>query len=306
MAQIAAMTAPDDPSAPAAPRSATPAPFEVLRPAGEGPAPSPFVFASPHSGRHYPEALMAASVLGPHAIRGSEDALVDQLIGAGARHGAVVLTAGFARAFVDLNRGAWELDPAMFSDELPDFARQRTARVAAGLGSIARVVADGQEIYGRKLTFAEAQGRIDAVYRPYHAALDGLLADARAAHGVSVLIDWHSMPSAAAQTGRGRRASDIVLGDRFGAACAPGLIALVERELRAMGYQVVRNAPYAGGYVTEFYGRPAEGAHALQIEINRGLYLQEGSLQPSVGFERLAANLDALFGALTRDWRGLL
>lgn len=249
---------------------------------------------------------MTASVLGPDAIRRSEDALVDQLIASGPRHGAVVLAARFARAFVDLNRSAWELDPAMFSDELPDFARQRTARVAAGLGSIARVVADGQEIYGRKLTFSEAEGRIDAVYRPYHAALDALMAEARAAHGVSVLIDWHSMPSAAVQTGRGRRPCDIVLGDRFGAACAPGLTARVERELQIMGYQVARNAPYAGGYVTEFYGRPAEGAHALQIEINRGLYLQEGSLEPNAGYERLAADLDRLFDALTRDWRGLI
>jgi len=279
--------------------------FEVLRPASEA-APTPFVFASPHSGRHYPDALMQASVLGPEAIRRSEDAFVDRLIAGGPRHGAAVLSARFARAFMDLNRDAWELDPAMFSDELPVFARRTTPRVAAGLGSIARVVADGQEIYGRKLTFSEAEARISSVYRPYHAALKGLMDEARAAHGVGVLIDWHSMPAAAGAAGRGKPACDIVLGDRFGAACAPGLTAKVEEELRAMGYNVARNAPYAGGYVTEFYGRPAEGAHALQIEINRALYLADDALQPGPGYERLAADLDILFAALAADWRSLI
>ena len=280
--------------------------FEVLRAPAGGPPATPFVFASPHSGRHYPQTLMQASVLGPLDIRRSEDAYVDRLIAAGPRHGAAVLLARFARAFVDLNREAWELDPTMFSDELPAFARRRTPRVAAGLGSIARVVADGQEIYGRKLTFAEAEARIDSVWRPYHGALQSLLGEAKAAHGVCVLVDWHSMPSAAADAGRGRAVADFVLGDRFGAACAPGLTARVEGQLQAMGYRVARNAPYAGGYVTEFYGRPAEGAHALQVEINRALYLTEGSMEPHDGFDDLATNLDRLIAALTNDWRGCL
>lgn len=279
--------------------------FKVLRPDGAAP-PSPFLFASPHSGRDYPADLLDASVLGPEAIRRSEDAFVDRLIAPAVKYGAVTLAARYARAYVDLNREAWELDPAMFSDELPAFARRRTARVAAGLGSIARVVADGQEIYGRKLTFAEAEGRIATVYRPYHKALSDLLDEAKAAHGASVLIDWHSMPSAAGESGKGRRAFDMVLGDRFGAACAPGLTAHVERELQAMGYHVVRNAPYAGGYVTESYGRPGDGSHALQIEINRGLYLKEKTLEPSSGYDRLARDLERLFDSLARHWRGLL
>jgi N-formylglutamate amidohydrolase len=275
-------------------------PFELRHGAAPG---SPFVFASPHSGRLYPDELMAMSLLDGDAIRRSEDAFVDTLIAGAPAHGATTLAARYARAFVDVNRGAYELDPRMFEDELPAFAQGRTARVAAGLGSIARVVGEGQEIYRGKLTFELAQRRIEAVHRPYHAVLTDLLRQARESHGAAVLIDWHSMPSAAAgETGYGRKPCDIVLGDRFGSACAPQLTRLVERELEGLGYRVARNAPYAGGYTTEFYGRPAEGVHALQIEINRGIYLDEAALRPGPGFERLRGDLDRLFRALTQGW----
>jgi len=280
--------------------------FEILRPERLS---APFVFASPHSGRNYPQDMMAASALDAAAIRRSEDAFVDALAGAGPRYGAPLLSATFARAYLDVNREPYELDPSMFADELPAFARARTARVAAGLGSIARVVGEGQEIYTRKLTFGEAQARIEAVHRPYHRALADLLAEARAAFGVAILVDWHSMPSAAAivDDGRSRRACDFVLGDRFGAACAPAVAEMTQRELEAMGYVVARNTPYAGGYTTEFYGRPAEGVHALQIEINRALYLDERKLRRSGGYDRLARDLERLCAALTRaDWTGLV
>ena len=278
-----------------------PLPFDLARPEAAG---APFVFASPHSGRDYPDELMAAAALDGAAIRRSEDAFVDELIGSAPAHGVSVIAARYARAFVDVNREAYELDPAMFEDELPPFARARTARVAAGLGSIAKVVGEGQEIYRRKLTFAEARRRIEGVHRPYHQALAALLEAARRAHGRAALIDWHSMPSAAsADPGPGRKGADMVLGDRFGSACGAGLTRMVERELEAMGYRVARNAPYAGGYTTEFYGRPAEGVHALQIEINRGLYVNEKTLQPHAGFARLKRDLDRLAGVLARDWR---
>jgi N-formylglutamate amidohydrolase len=253
--------------------------------------------------------MMAASVLDAAAIRRSEDALVDGLVTGAARHGATVITAAYARAYLDVNREPYDLDPSMFEDELPAFARGRSARVAAGLGSIARIVAEGQEIYGRKLTFAEAASRIETVHTPYHAALRALIAEAKAGFGAAVLVDWHSMPSAAAQTLgqsgdiRGAGVCDMVLGDRFGSACDARLIALVERELEALGYRVTRNAPYAGGYTTEFYGRPRDGVHALQIEINRALYLNEATLEPHEGFARLRADLERVFAALaTRDW----
>ncbi|MFC3067798.1 N-formylglutamate amidohydrolase [Phenylobacterium soli] len=281
--------------------------FEVRRaaPAGQAP-PTPLVFASPHSGRLYPDDMMAAAALDAQSIRRSEDAFVDDLIARAPELGAATIAARYARAYIDLNREAFELDPAMFADELPEFARARTARVAAGLGAIARVVSEGQEIYARKLTFAEARGRIETAHRPYHATLAQLLAEAHAAHGFAILIDWHSMPAAAARTGGRDRACDMVLGDRFGAACAGVLPTRVERELEGLGYRVARNAPYAGGYTTEHYGRPARRTHALQIEINRALYLDEARLTPTAGFETLKADLERLIATLARaDWSSL-
>lgn len=283
-------------------------PFEVRRAAADGaPAPTPLVFASPHSGRYYPEEMMAAAALDAHAIRRSEDAFVDELIASAPAHGAALICANLARAYIDVNREAFELDQAMFADELPDFARARTARVAAGLGAIARVVSEGQEIYARKLTFAEARRRIDGVHAPYHAGVARLLGEAHSAHGYAILIDWHSMPAAAAKAGgRDGRGCDMVLGDRFGASCASQITQKVERELEALGYRVARNAPYAGGYTTEHYGRPGRRTHALQIEINRGIYLNEGTLEPTKGFKRLQADLETVIAALgTADWSGL-
>jgi N-formylglutamate amidohydrolase len=281
--------------------------FDVRRaaPTGDSP-PTPLVFASPHSGRLYPDDMMAAAALDAQSIRRSEDAYVDDLIAGAADFGVATITARYARAYIDLNREAFELDPGMFADELPEFARARTARVAAGLGAIARVVSEGQEIYARKLTFAEARGRIDGAHRPYHQTLGALIAEAHAAHGFAILVDWHSMPAAAARTGGRDRSCDIVLGDRFGAACAGVLPARVERELEALGYRVARNTPYAGGYTTEHYGRPSRRVHALQIEINRALYLDEATLIPTAGFETLKADLDKVARALARaDWSSL-
>jgi N-formylglutamate amidohydrolase len=272
-------------------------PFEV-RPPPTG-AVSPLVFASPHSGRHYPADMGASARLGGDLIRSSEDALVDLLLDSAPSLGCTVLLARYARAYVDVNREPYELDASMFEDVLPEFARARTARVAAGLGSIARLVAEGREIYDRKLTFAEASRRIEAVHRPYHRALSQLIASARQTWGAAVLIDWHSMPGAAAGLGQnGRRQVDMVLGDRFGSTCSPALTELVERRLVGMGYAVARNAPYAGGYTTEAYGRPVDGTHALQIEINRRLYLDEASLRPNASFPRLARDLETVFAAL--------
>jgi N-formylglutamate amidohydrolase len=290
----------------AATPSAKPAPaFEVRRAAADGqPAPTPLVFASPHSGRLYPDDMMA--VLEGVAIRRSEDAFVDALVGAGPELGAALISARLARAYIDLNREPFELDPAMFADELPEFARGRSARVAAGLGAIARVVSEGQEIYARKLTFAEARARIDRAHAPYHAALARLLGEAHSAHGFAILVDWHSMPAAAARAGGRDGACDIVLGDRFGAACSAEVTRTVERELEVLGYRVARNAPYAGGYTTEHYGRPTRRTHALQIEINRALYLDEATLEPTAGFARLKDHLERLTRVLAAaDWSRL-
>jgi N-formylglutamate amidohydrolase len=290
--------------------------FHVARPPPDTPA-TALVFASPHSGRVYPPGLMAASCLDAESIRQSEDAHVDDLISGAPAHGATVIAARLARAWIDVNREPWELDPAMFEDELPSYAKGRTPRVAAGLGSIARIVSDGQEIYHRKLTFAEALARVEAVHRPYHAALADLLAEARQARGAAVLIDWHSMPSAAARHGAGAHGAngrganargddagcDVVLGDRFGGACAPAVARLAEQCFRDLGYIVARNAPYAGGYTTEHYGRPVRKVHALQVEINRALYMDERTLAPTAGFRSLKADLESVFATLAAvDW----
>ena len=283
--------------------------FDIAPPPPDAPG-TPLVYASPHSGGHYPPSMMEALRLDLSALRGSEDSLVDGLIAPAPQQGVTAIHARYGRAFVDLNREPWELDPAMFEDELPDFARARTARVAAGLGAIARV-AGGKEIYRRKLTFAEAKDRIETVHQPYHDALTRLLSQARAAHGVALLVDWHSMPSAAARApsgrdGRRRGDSDIVLGDRFGAACAPAITALAEKAFGELGYRCVRNAPYAGGYTTEHYGRPSRRTHALQVEINRALYMDETTRQANGGFARLRDDIAVVTGRLAAfDWAAL-
>lgn len=271
--------------------------FEVTRAAPAGtPPPTALVFASPHSGDVYPEDMIAAARLPVASLRASEDAFVDRIVAGTPALGASLIRARFARSYIDLNREPWEMDPAMFDGDLPEYAHGRTARVAAGLGAIPRVAGEGRPIYARKLTFAEAKARVELAHAPYHDALDRQLAAARAAHGTAILIDWHSMPAAAArgQRAKGGGPCDIVLGDRFGAACSPRLTGLVERELEALGYRVTRNAPYAGGYTTEHYGRPVRRTHALQIEINRALYMNETTREPTEGLAKLTADAETL------------
>ncbi|HEY3814302.1 MAG TPA: N-formylglutamate amidohydrolase [Caulobacteraceae bacterium] len=291
---------------PGARDSGEPATFEVRRGARLS---TPLVFASPHSGRVYPQALLLASALDGHALRRSEDALVDDLIEPAFARGVAGVLCKVARVYVDVNRDPWELDPAMFDGRLPAYARSQSARVAAGLGSIAKVVGEGQEVYARKLSFAEVKARIEAVHQPYHKALGGLLSEARKAFGVAVLIDWHSMPSAASRSEaqRGRVRPDIVLGDRHGAACGRRLSQAMRGALEGMGYVVGMNTPYAGGYTTETYGRPHGGYHALQVEIDRSIYLNEASLEPSAGFARVRQDLEQVCETLLQtDWKQTL
>lgn len=261
----------------------------------------PLVFSSPHSGRDYPAAFLAASQLDALAIRRSEDSFVDELFSEVPHHGAPLLKALFPRAFVDPNREPYELDPAMFFETLPDYVNKRSPRVAAGLGTIARVVANGAEIYACKLSFEEACERIARCYEPYHAALEDLIARTRTSFGTCVLIDCHSMPSVGGpmenDAGR-RRQVDFILGDAHGRACNRSLTGLVEETLRTMGYTVVRNAPYSGGFITRNYGRPETGVHALQIEINRALYMDEATNERSAGLAKVAGDMSQLAARL--------
>ena len=214
---------------------------------------------------------------------------MDELFGAAPALGAILMRAHFPRAFMDVNREPYELDPRMFEGRLPSFANTRSLRVAGGLGTIARVVGEAKEIYNRRLTVEEGLARIESLYKPWHAVLRGLLQEARRLNGVAVLVDCHSMPSNAGRADRIK--ADVVVGDRYGASCDPAFMECVEGRLRALGYAVVRNKPYAGGFITEHYGDPGAGWHALQIEINRGLYMDEATLARSAGFEELQNDL---------------
>jgi N-formylglutamate amidohydrolase len=256
----------------------------------------PYVFSSPHSGIAYPDSFIAASRLDRLTLRRSEDSFVDELFGAAPDHGAPLLRALFPRSYVDPNREPFELDPAMFEDELPPYVNAASPRVAAGLGTVARVVANGQEIYAKKLRFADARARIEACWRPYHDALSNLLRSTRRQFGHCVLIDCHSMPSVGGPMERdaGRERVDFILGDCFGSSCAPHVIDRVEASLAGMGYAVARNTPYSGGFVTQHYGRPGDGIHTLQIEVNRGLYMDERTIERSAGFARLQEDLTSL------------
>ncbi len=274
-------------------------PCEVLAP---GEPRIPVVLASPHSGRDYPRHFVTAARLDPLALRKSEDSFVDEIFATAPTRGAPLLKALFPRAYLDANREPLELDPLMFVDALPPYANTRSPRVAAGLGTIARVVANGAEIYDDRLPFAEALQRIRAYYWPYHDALRRLIDETRRRFGACVLVDCHSMPSVGGPMDRdaGLRRVDFVLGDCHATSCVGTVTATAERALADLGYHVRRNAPYSGGFVTRHYGRPADGVHALQIEVNRALYMDERNIARSRDLPRLAQELRHVIAALGR------
>ena len=276
--------------------------FELRAPAVRS---TPLVCSSPHSGRLYPSEMMSRAALDRCAIRRSEDAYVDHLVETAPTHGAPLLLARHARAYVDLNRAPYELDPQMFSGGAGR-ACTRTARAAAGLGSVARVVGEGCEIYREPPAFAEAEARLERVHAPFHAELARLMDGAAARFGCAVLLDWHSMPAAAVAAVGGREAPHMVLGDRHGAAAAPRVVRRVEEELARQGWRVARNRPYAGGHVVERHGRPAAHRHAVQVEVRRDLYLDEAAVAPHAGFGPLRRALDEVLARLAAvDWPSL-
>lgn len=252
------------------------------------------IVCCPHSGRFYPEELLRATKLDRLALRRSEDAFVDELLHAAPQLGASLLVTDFARAYVDLNRGLEELDPELIEDVPVGERRVPSPRVLAGLGVIPRTVGDGVDIYMRRLAFADAQSRLREVYMPWHDAIAGLIEEKKSALGQAVLLDCHSMPASAS----GSPESDIVLGDRFGASCAPIFMAEAYDFLRAKGFRVARNNPYAGGFATERYGKPAQNQHSLQIEINRSLYMVEGAMSKRAGFAEMSETLTGLLSRM--------
>ena len=263
-------------------------PYRIVRPRKQT---APFIFASPHSGRAYPADFVASSWLTPLALRRSEDAFVEELFEGAVERGSPIIAARFPRAFLDVNRAASELDPAMFDGALPMEVAEPSTRVTSGLGVIPRIVRDGAEIYRRKLSPVEAERRLTRLYRPYHAALAGLVEETRLRFGVAILVDCHSMPSAASTP-------DVVFGDRYGASASSNLMRQAEIAFEACGFTTARNIPYAGGYTTHLYARRERGVHALQIELNRTLYLDEEMIEPSGRFEETRTRLGEALGKL--------
>ena len=281
-------------------------PFRLLQPALQV---VPVVVDVPHAGRHYPAGFAEASRLSLASLRRSEDAFVDALFADCIALGAPMLAAEFPRAYLDVNREPYELDPRMFDGRLPAFANTRSMRVAGGLGTIPRVVGDAHEIYPGRIPVEEGLARIEALHRPYHAALRSLIARTQAHFGTCLLVDAHSMPSVGLDR-EGPRKPDIILGDRFGTSAAGFVTDMAEAAFARQGLSVTRNRPYAGGFITEHYGNPAAGIHALQVEVNRALYMDEARLAPHAGFDdlrqaigRAMAECFARLSGWLDDWR---
>lgn len=265
---------------------------------------SSLIFASPHSGCDYASEFLAQAVLDPTAMRSSEDAFVDQLIGAAPRFGVPLLAARAPRAYVDLNRARDELDPAVI-EGLRGF--RASLRVSSGLGVIPRVVSNGRAIYRGKIARDEAEARLRQVWDPYHACLLGLVEDHLARFGEAVVLDWHSMPHDAicAATHRGQGRPDVVLGDRHGASASAAVVDRIGDALEAAGLRVARNAPFAGVFVAEHYGRPARGVHVVQIEIDRALYMDERTIRPRADFAEFQNLITGVIAAIAgRDATG--
>ncbi|MFL2771639.1 MAG: N-formylglutamate amidohydrolase [Rhodospirillaceae bacterium] len=263
---------------------------------------SPIIVASPHSGDHYPSDLMNASILNKESLRRSEDCYVDDLFSAAGSHRIPFIRAIYARAYLDLNREPFELDPDMFSTPLPDYCNTSSARVAVGLGTIPRIVANRKEIYSRKLDFEEAEMRISSIYKPYHKALRSLVNRTRHYFGYCILLDCHSMPSLGLPSSSydSKKTINIVLGDLNGLSCSPAITDETDRIFQSLGYSLGRNNPYSGGFTTQHYGDPANGVHAIQIELNRNIYMNESSLSRRPGFTKLKADIGQLLEQLTQ------
>ncbi|MGG7644754.1 N-formylglutamate amidohydrolase [Rhodovulum sp. YNF3179] len=270
-------------------------PYRLIRPEIHS---TSVIFSSPHSGREYPRDFLRATELTERSVRSSEDAFVDILFDRAPDFGAPLIAATAPRAYVDLNRGADELDPAVIRDVSQTV---HNPRIASGLGVIPRVVSNGRQIYRGKISREEATARIDRYHRPYHAALRQLLQDSHARFGEAILVDCHSMPHEALEgvTPRGAKRPDVVLGDRFGAACGAHVIEEVETIFAGAGLRVARNAPFAGAYIVQSYGRPSRRQHVVQVELDRSLYMNEALVRPSDDFESFRALMTEVVAKVT-------
>jgi N-formylglutamate amidohydrolase len=269
-------------------------PFEIVEPNVWR---APIIFNSPHSGSVYPDEFLRASRIDLPALRRSEDSFMDELIAGLSGRGFPTVNVNFPRSYVDVNREPYELDPRMFAGRLPSFANTRSMRVAGGLGTIPRVVGDGQEIYRERIAVDDALARIEQLYKPYHRALRRLINKAHRTFGAAIVVDCHSMPSVGVSREEPRR-PDVVIGDRYGTSCAAQLADIVEESMRQLGYSVGRNKPYAGGFITEHYGNPASGLHTIQLELNRAVYMDERRRARGARFSQVARDFAVLADVL--------
>ncbi len=274
--------------------SAPPAPFTVFAPQELR---SPLVFASPHSGSYYPPAMIEASRLSRHELRRAEDCFVDSLFSKIPSQGAPLIAANYARSWVDVSRAANELNPLSFTPKLRKGSLDISPKARSGLGVIPGVVGPGRAIYRNRLLATVIKPRLNHIYYPYHTALHQLLAEANETFGTAILIDCHSMPSANAPNPKDQKPAqplaDIVIGDCWGKSCDPAFSDLVEHLLRAEGFTTERNQPYAGGFCTRHYGQPRQGQQAIQLEVNRAIYMCERRLEPLPAFKGIQARLSS-------------
>ena len=278
--------------------SKTDVPFVISRPKNQL---SPVVYASPHSGKNYLDSFIISSSLDPVYLRRSEDAFVDELYESCIKFGSPFLKANYPRAYVDLNREPYELDPDMFDGPLPSYVNVDSLRAQAGLGTIAKVVTNGVEIYKERLQFDEVKNRIETIYHPYHAALRQLIEETRQQFGGCLLVDCHSMPSIGGpmDSDPGLSRTDIILGNRFGTSCADWITDWAQSVLEKEGFVVRKNRPYAGGFTTQHYGNPFDKVHTLQIELNRVLYMDEESVTRLEEIETIKKKLQSLIEAFS-------
>ncbi|MDE2514791.1 MAG: N-formylglutamate amidohydrolase [Rhodospirillales bacterium] len=252
---------------------------------------APVIVVSCHSGRDYPQAFRSQSRLTAHQLRFSEDAFVDDLFGAAPLYGMPLLVATFPRAYCDANREKWELDPAMFADTLPQGVRVSGPRIDAGLGTIARVVANGQPIYREKLRFHEAEQRIETCWQPFHDQLRGLIDETRARFGRCIVIDCHSMPPV---WGAEEARPAFVLGDAHGAACSASVTKKMEGAIEKVGEKCAINNPYSGGYITKYYGNPRIKVDVIQLEVPRVLYMRDPDIMAGDEYNMMRRKMEKL------------
>jgi N-formylglutamate amidohydrolase len=275
--------------------------LELRPPQGEW---SPIVIDSPHSGAQFPEDF--GHSLARHHLRAAEDAFVDRLVGDAPTRGVAVLRAFFPRTYIDPNRAADDIDESLLTGPWPGRA-QPGPKVTLGVGLIPRLEPGGK-VYARHLTVEEVQARLDRYYFPYHRALRETLDKTHDHFGIVWHIDCHSMPSistAVSPEGPGKRRPDFCLGDRNGTTCRPELTEFIAGRLRQMGHRVTLNDPYKGAELIRRYAAPEHGRHALQLEINRALYMDEERIEPNERFEQTRRELATLITDIVERVRPL-